>query len=145
MSCTFAQLRAAITTKVSGVTGFNLTRFPPGYFARMQNTIAHKAFLVNIRTSQDAPERQRRAGIYLNTTVIVEFAFRLRPKDVYPTDYDAALDAEEDVIRAVLSSFSGVQAGIEIRYNRSSRLVVDSLEYQIHTLEFTARHVLPNT
>jgi hypothetical protein len=145
MSCSLSQLRTAIASKISALSGFNQTRFPPGYFARMQNTIAHKAFLVNIRTSQDAPERQRRAGIYLNTTVEVEFAFRLRPKDVYPTDYDAALDAEEDVIRAVLSSYSGVQSGIEIRYNRSSRLVVDTIEYQIHNLEFTARHVLPNT
>tara|TARA_Y100000114_G_scaffold138143_1_gene140917 strand:+ start:76 stop:513 length:438 start_codon:yes stop_codon:yes gene_type:complete len=145
MSCTFSQLRAAVATKVAGVSGFKLTRFPPGYFARMQNTIAHKAFLVNLRSSQDAPERQRRAGIYLNTTVEVEFAFRLRPKDVYPTDYDTALNAEEDVIRAVLSSYNGVQPGVEIRYNRSSRQVVDTLEYQIHNIEFTARHVLPNT
>jgi hypothetical protein len=146
MSCTFAQLRTAVSTKVLTVAGMHLTNFPPGYFLRMQNTIAHKAFVVSLRTSTDSNERQRLpVGIYLTTTVEVQYAYRLRPMDIYPTDYDASLNLEEQIIRAVLGSYSGIQAGIELRYNRSTRTVVDSLEYMVHALEFTALHTLPTS
>ena len=138
MSQSFAQVRALIAAMV----GFNLVKMPPQYFGRVANTLAHKGFSVDIRSSQDSGERQRRAGPMMQSTVTVSFAFRLRPKDMYPTDYDAALDAEADVIRACLSSYN---ANIQVRYTRSTRVVQQTLEYAIHTLEFTVLHTLSST
>ena len=78
----------------------------------------------------------------MQSIVTVSFAYRLRPKDMYPTDYDAALDAEADVIRACLSSYN---ADIQIRYTRSTRVVQQTLEYAIHNIEFTVLHTLSST
>lgn len=142
MSQSFAQVRALIAAKVDALAGFNLVKMPPQYFGRVANTLAHKGFSVDIRSSQDSGERQRRAGPMMQSTVTVSFAFRLRPKDMYPTDYDAALDAEADVVRACLSSYN---ADIQVRYIRSTRVVQQTLEYAIHTLEFTVLHTLSST
>ena len=142
MSQSFAQIRSLIAAKVGALVGFNLVKMPPQYFGRVANTLAHKGFSVDIRSSQDSGERQRRAGPMMQSIVTVSFAYRLRPKDMYPTDYDAALDAEADVIRACLSSYN---ADIQIRYARSTRVVQQTLEYAIHTLEFTVLHTLSST
>ena len=142
MSQSFAQVRSLIAAKVDALTGFNLVKMPPQYFGRVQNTLAHKGFTVDVRSSQDSGERQRRIGPMLQSIVIVSFAYRLRPKDMYPTDYDAALDAEGDVIRACLTSYS---TDIQVRYVRSTRVVQQSLEYAIHNIEFSVLHTLPTT
>jgi hypothetical protein len=142
MSCSLPQLRAAVATQVLTVAGMTLTRFPPGYFTRMQNTLAHKAFVVSLRSSTSNERQRSPTNIYLQTTVEIQFCHRLRPKDVYPTDYDASLTLEQDIIKAVIGSYAGVQNGITIRYIRSARSVVESLEYMIHNLEFTAHHTI---
>ena len=142
MSQSFAQVRSLIAAKVDALTGFNLVKMPPQYFGRVQNTLAHKGFTVDVRSSQDSGERQRRIGPMLQSIVMVSFAYRLRPKDMYPTDYDAALDAEGDVIRACLTSYS---TDIQVRYVRSTRVVQQSLEYAIHNIEFSVLHTLPTT
>jgi hypothetical protein len=142
MSQSFAQVRSLIAAKVDALVGFNLVKMPPQYFGRVANTLAHKGFTVDIRSSQDSGERQRRAGPMMQSIVTVSFAYRLRPKDMYPTDYDAALDAEADVIRACLSSYN---ADLQIRYVRSTRVVQQTLEYAIHNIEFTVLHTLSST
>lgn len=144
MSCSLSELRAAVSTQILTLSGFHLIKQPPDYFGRVQNTLAHKAFTVDLRSSSEAVERQRKSvGVMLQTTVGIKFSFRLRPKDLYPTDYDNALDAEKDVINKVLNSYQSVQGGLQIRYNRSTRSVPDSMEYMIINLEFTAQHTLP--
>ena len=142
MSQSFAQVRSLIADNVDALIGFKLVKMPPQYFGRVANTLAHKGFTVDIRSSQDSGERQRRAGPMMQSIVTVSFAYRLRPKDMYPTDYDAALDAEADVIRACLSSYN---ADIQIRYVRSTRVVQQTLEYAIHNIEFTVLHTLSST
>ena len=138
----FSEVRQAIQTKVETVSGFILVPFPPMYFRRIQNTIAHKGFTIDVSTSNDQGERMRGTGsVYLSSTVRVMFAFRLRPKDIV-TDYDNSMDTEEDLIKAVLGSYAGIQAGIQVRYNRSTRDVPDSMEYMVTTLEFTVLHTI---
>ena len=139
MASSFAQVRQAIKTKVETVAGFKLVPFPPNYFRRVQNTIAHKGFTVDMPTSSDEGERMRRGLTYVSSTARVIFAFRLRPKDII-TDYDLCMDVEEDIINAVLEPVQDLQ----IRYNRSTRDVPDSMEYMITTLEFTILHTITN-
>lgn len=139
MASSFAQVRQAIKTKVETVAGFKLVPFPPNYFRRVQNTIAHKGFTVDMPASSDGGERMRRGLTYVSSTARVIFAFRLRPKDII-TDYDLCMDSEEDIINAVL----GPAQDLQIRYNRSTRDVPDSMEYMITTLEFTILHTITN-
>ena len=116
----------------------------PDSFGRLQDTVAHKAFTVEIGAVQArTDERQRRqVGVYSSTSVTIKFAFRLRPLDVYPTDYDAALDLEYQIIDQVLKSYDTIQQQIQIRFNSSDRLSTESSEYTIHTLEFTVLHTI---
>ena len=139
MDSSFAQVRQAIKTKVETVAGFKLVPFPPSYFRRVQNTIAHKGFTVDMPSSSDEGERMRRGLTYVTSTARVIFAYRLRPKDII-TDYDLCMDSEEDIINAVL----GPVQDLQIRYNRSTRDVSDSMEYMITTLEFTILHTITN-
>ena len=146
MSVSFSQLRAAVATQIDALAGFTESRIPPEYFGRNENSVAHLRFAVALSASNDAGERMRRAvGVYASSTVRVIFAYRLRPKDAYPTDYDAALDVEKNVINAVLQSYASIEPHVVIRYNRSARDVTDSTEYMIINLEFTALHMLPTT
>ena len=79
MTTSFAQVRQAIKTKVETVAGFKLVPFPPSYFRRVQNTIAHKGFTVDMPSSSDEGERMRRGLTYVTSTARVIFAYRLRP------------------------------------------------------------------
>ena len=125
------------------LSGMHLSRLPPAYFARQQNTLAHKSFVVGIETVEDTGERQRRnINLYVRTEVEIQFAYRLRPKDIYPTDYDLSLDLEGEVIAAVMGTYSGIQNEISIRFVRSSRSISDTIEYQITTLTFIVQHNL---
>ena len=139
----FAQVRQAIKTKVETVAGFKLVPLPPSYFRRIQNTIAHKGFTVDMPTSSDEGERMRRGITYLSSTARVIFAYRLRPKDII-TDYDLCMDSEEDIINVVLGIYADIRDGIQIRYNRSTRDFPDSMEYMVTTIEFTILHTITN-
>ncbi len=50
-------------------------------------------------SSSAMDERQRKTvGQYISTPVQVVFSYRLRPLDIYPTDYDLAMDKEEEIM-----------------------------------------------
>lgn len=139
----FSQIRSAIVTQIQNVSGMRLSKQLPDYFGRMQDTVAHKGFTVEIGIStQRTDERQRiSVGVYVQTAVIVKVAFRLRPLDVYPTDYDLALDLEDELIHQILQSYQSIQA-IQIRFNQVSRQSTVSNEYILSTIEFTVYHTI---
>ncbi len=142
MALSFSAVRSQVAAKVDALSGFKESRQSPDYFGRTQDTIAHKGFSVQLQTSTAIEERQRRAvGEYVSTSIRVIFAYRLRPLDIYPTDYDAAMDAEETVINAVLESYA-TNNRFTIRYLGSLREVTESQEYIIINLEFTALHTI---
>jgi hypothetical protein len=142
MGVSFAQLRSEIANNIGALSGFTLARMAPTYFGRQQNTVAHLSYVVGVDSTTATTERQRRVvGVYAQTNVVVTFAHRLRPLDVYPTDYDNALDVEQTVINAVLGTYA-INNAFTIRYNGTQRSVVDSQEYIIMQLQFTALHTL---
>jgi len=144
MALSVSQLRAAVATQVLTVSGFSESRIPPDYFGRNENSVAHKRFAVQMSTSNAMPERQRRSiGVMMESIVRVKFSYRLRPKDAYPTDYDAAMDTEQDVINAIIASYASVRPEVEIRYARTVRDITDSTEYMLFDIEFTAYHTIP--
>lgn len=142
MALSYSNLRAAIATKIDALDGFNEVKVPVDFIGRTQKTIAHLGFSIGINSSSDSGERQRRAIYYLDSLVTVKFMFRLRPLDVYPTDYDNCLDKEIDVVKAVLSNYSSIQNEMTIRFNSSSREISSALEFMIVTLTFNVKHTI---
>ena len=138
---TFAQIRSAIDTQISDLSGFVQSKFPADYIARNAKTLSHLGYAIDIQSTQSLGNRQRRSvAVMLSTLVRVVYAFRLRPLQIYPTDYDLALDQEKTVILEVLKSYQSIQSGIEIKYDRSDRRFSDSLEYFISDLTFSVIH-----
>lgn len=142
MSLSFANIRANIASKIDALAGFKESIQTPDFFARTQDSIAHKAFTVGMLSATGVDERQRRSvGVYVSSQIQITFAYRLRPLDIYPTDYDLALTAEESVINAALEAYA-TNNQFTLRYNGSSRQVTDSQEYIIITIDLTALHTI---
>lgn len=142
MAQSLSSIRKQIAAKVAAITGFKESNHTPDYFGRTENTIANKAFAVGVASSVAMEERQRRGiGVYMSTPMIVTFAYRLRPLDVYPTDYDLALDTEQEVIQGILGTYT-LDNAFTIRYLQSQRVVTDSQEYIIISLTFNILHTI---
>ena len=142
MPQSLSSIRKAIATKIETLSGFKESKHTPDFFGRTENTVAHKAFSISVASSTAMEERQRRAvGVYLSTPMQVIFSHRLRPLDIYPTDYDASLDAEEQVINKVLEAYA-TDNEFTIRYTASERSVTDSQEYILITLSFNILHTI---
>jgi len=84
--------------------GWRPSRFVPDLFGKDTDQIAPRVFSVGVGTSTPIGDRQRVAvGTVVETLLSVRFAWRIRA-DAQLTDYDAALDAEEDLLAAVMST-----------------------------------------
>jgi len=142
MAQSLSSIRRAIASKIEEISGFKESKHTPDYFGRTENTVAHRAFSISVSSSTAMEERQRRAvGVYLSTPMQVLFSYRLRPLDIYPTDYDASLDAEESVINKVLEAYA-TDNQFTIRYTGSERNVTDSQEYILISLSFNILHTI---
>ena len=143
MSISVAQVRQAVAAQVATLSGYHEAKLPPQFFGRIQDTIAHKAFAVQIVRSVSMPERQRRSvGLYLNTGITVRFAYRLRPMDTYPTDYDLSMDQAAEVIDKIMQSYSSIRQGLTAKFDSMTHRVTDSIEYIIHDLNFNFLHTI---
>jgi hypothetical protein len=127
---------------VDALTGFHESKFPFDYFGRTTNQKAHLAYACTIESSVALPERQRLpVGVFSQSLCKVVFSYRARPHDL-KDDYDNALDQEVNVIKACLGSYAGIQAGLEIKYERSTRRLTESNEYIIIEIEFSVYHTI---
>jgi hypothetical protein len=143
MSVSVKEVQRAIAIKIGDLSGFREVRQLPELFGRTQNTLAHLGFAVEVSGSQQTNERQRIAvGLYVDTTVRVKLAYRLRPHDLV-LDYGNALDKEQEVIQAVMNR--NFAKGIEVRFLRASRRTPDSQEYLISEIELSALHTIELT
>ena len=143
MAISVAQVRQAVAAQVATLSGYHEAKLPPQYFGRLQDTIAHKAFAVEITRSTAVPERQRRSvGLYLNTYLTVRFAYRLRNMDTYPTDYDLSMDQAAQVLDKVLQSYSGIRQGLTGKFDSMTHRIPEGIEYIIHELNFNFLHTI---
>jgi hypothetical protein len=143
MSVSVKEVQRAIAIKIGDLSGFREIRQLPEMFGRTQNTLAHLGFSVEVSNSQQANERQRIAvGLYVDTTVRVKLAYRLRPHDLV-LDYGNALDKEQEVIQSVMNR--NFAKGIEVRFLRATRRTPDSQEYLISEIELQALHTIELT
>ena len=101
-----ANVRQRIAVRVLTVSGFTESRVPADLFGLIPESVGHKRFAVKLSTSAPVASRQAvRDGLYLTTTILVRYAYRLRPKDL-KTDVDAATEAEELIPAAILADDS---------------------------------------
>ena len=143
MSVSVKDVQRALATKIGALSGYREVRQLPELFGRTQNTLAHLGFSVEVSSSQQANERQRRAvGLYIETLVKVKIAYRLRPHDLI-LDYGNALDKEQEVIQVCMNP--NFAKGIEIRFERATRRTPDSQEYLISEIELSALHTIQLT
>lgn len=143
MSLTLNALRDAIAAQILTISGMQQSPHLPDYFGRTQSTIAHKSFTILIGNVNAFNERQRSAvGVYCVTNVEIMFAYRMRPHDVYPTDYNLALNLENQIINKSLESYAAINGKVQIRFEGSSRTSTQSNEYTLHTLTFRVNHTL---
>ena len=132
-------VRNAIVSKIDALSGFRQTPFPVEMFDRSQNTLAHLGFNVSLQSTQAADERQRvPSRVFMSTNASVIFAYRIRPHSI-STDYNLAMDKEVEVITAILGSYVAT-AGIELRYNQSTRRFAQSLEYALIQIDLNILH-----
>lgn len=99
-----AIVRQTVVAAIGAVNGWKESSWPADLFGRDTAMILHHTFAVGIASttphSRDA--RQRVAeGLLVTSTVVVSWAHRLRG-DAQIGDYDAALDAERDVVGVVM-------------------------------------------
>lgn len=138
-----SQIRQAFAEKIAAITGFKESKHTPDFFGRTENTVAHLAFSVSMASSSAMEERQRTTvGQYISTPVQVVFSYRLRPLDIYPTDYDLAMDQEEEIIAACLGVYSSPKNEFTVRYVSSTRDVTDSQEYMLIYIDFITLHTI---
>ena len=79
---------------------------------------------------------------YVQTNITVIFGYRLRPTEIYPTDYDNSLEQEQEVIIKVLSSYQAIRNEVQLRFISSQGTIAESSEYMIITLNFQAFHTI---
>jgi hypothetical protein len=97
------ELRQAVATAVDALSGWTQSRFPAELFGRDTNSLQHHAFAVHLPdTVPHAREGRQRAseGMWSESAVEVLWAHRIR-NDAAVADYDAALEAEQDLAAAV--------------------------------------------
>lgn len=136
-----ANVRQRIAVRVATVTGFTESRLPLDLFGLVPESVGHRRFAVKVSASDPLETRQAvRNGLYLQTRVLVRFAYRLRPKDI-KTDVDLATDAEELVIAAILADDATLKASLSVQYlSTLGRTVTSSGEYHLTELQFEALH-----
>ena len=141
-----ATIRTRIKTAIEAIAGAGLKESPLPFqaFGRTPNAIANKAFAVGILTSTGTDDRQKPTiGTLTRTSIQIQVAYRIRPL-AQNTDVDNALDLENDIIIALCNrSDSALYADIHIRFETSSRTLVDTGEYMLSSINFEVLHYLP--
>jgi len=130
-------------TTVLGGQGWRHSRFVPDLFGQDTDQINPRVFAVQVGSTDPVGDRQRiQVGTVVRTQLIVRFAWRLRA-DNQLTDYDTALDAEEDVIAAVMST-DNTNLHIELD-TIPQRTVFDDGSLFLGEIQFLTQHRLPLT
>lgn len=137
-------IRSRFATVVDALTGFSESRNPwGGASLRQPQSVAQLRFSVGISSTMASDESRQIAsvGVPTLTNVVVMFNYRLRPKDQI-TDYDAALNEAETVMRALTVRASPLHDNLQIRFDSMTPRISSSGEYMELSLSFLVLHEL---
>ena len=133
------RMQAQVTTSL-GAQGWKPSRYVPELFGRDTDMINPKAFSIGIGRTDISGDRQRISeGTMVYTELVVKFAWRLRA-DNQVADFDAALDAEEDLMVACMSA-SLIDLHIRLE-GIPARQVSPDGDWFLGELTFRAQHRL---
>tara|TARA_R100000664_G_C2760064_1_gene150716 strand:- start:16253 stop:16699 length:447 start_codon:yes stop_codon:yes gene_type:complete len=139
-------IRSRFSTQIKTISGFTESRNPFDGYGRSPNTVSHQRFAVGItgvNTRDDDRQKQPR-GVMCETTVLVRYPYRIRPKDQVAS-YDNALDSAESVMRSITTRSDGLHEKLQIRFQGLDNELSDSGEYLTITLNFNVLHYLSLT
>jgi len=131
-----SSVRQTVSAAIAALDGWTASRWGPELFGRDTAHMMHHAFVVSMpETELTTSQRQKVAeGLVVTTTLEVQWAHNLRG-DGQLADYDAALDAEQDVVGAV----RGI-ATLHVLFQRATRRVVAE-GWVLGTVRFQAVHL----
>lgn len=141
---TVAEARQHVAAAIDaglGASGWQESTVPWDLFASIEGeNLLHKCYAVGAIQSQPQNlDRQRLAeGVYQATTVSVRWSYQLSALDQL-TVYDAGLDAELEILQAVMAD--ALKNSFHVKYN-SARRVVDEDGYMLGELIFSVHHSL---
>ena len=144
MPATLKSLRQRVETAIDAVTGFSPAKHPYNVFGRDPSSVLHRRFAVGVPRTEPVPNRRQRTdvGAVVNTLIGVTYCMRVRPKDQVAS-YDDSLDAEAEIIKAVMADSAALKADAVISFAGVSIREVDPAgEWIIGEVEFTALHTL---
>tara|TARA_R110000824_G_scaffold66827_5_gene173154 strand:+ start:2273 stop:2716 length:444 start_codon:yes stop_codon:yes gene_type:complete len=144
MAATVKSIRQRVETAIDAVTGFSPSKHPYDVFGRDPSSVLHKRFAVGVPSTLPVANRRQRTsvGAVCNTTIGVTYCTRVRPKDQVDS-YDDSLDAEAEIIKAVMADTAALKVDASISFDGVVRREVDPAgEWIIGDIEFTALHVL---
>ena len=144
MPATVKSLRQRVETAIDAVSGFTVAKHPYNVFGRDPSSVLNKRFAVGVPRTEPVPNRRQRKGdgAVCQTVIGVTYCMRVKPKDQVAS-YDESLDAEAEIIKAVMAQTAALAADASITFSGVvQREVVPSGEWFIGDIEFTALHVL---
>ncbi len=140
----FSTIRDRFSDAIGTISGFSLSRNPFDGYGRSPNSVAHQRYAVGIQNSAARTDDRQRlsTGIMSDTSVMVTYPFRIRPKDQV-SSYDDALDSAESVIQKIVNRSSPLHDNLTIRYTGMDNELSDAGEYIRISLTFNILHYLP--
>lgn len=141
-----SEIRSRLKTAIEAIAGEGLKESPLPFqaFGRTPNAIGSKSFAVGIISSTSTEDRQRPTiGTLTQTQIQIQVSYRIRPL-AQNTDVDNAMDLENDIIIAVCNrGDSSLYANLHIKFLSVDRILVDTGEYLLSSINFLALHYLP--
>jgi len=142
MSLSISTIRARVAAGIDAIPDWHISRWAGPNLGLETADRLHRCALVEVPTTELSTSRQRprrSEGAWVESRVVVHWAWRLRG-DAQLTDYDAAADAEELLIAAVL----GISASdLTIRWVSSERPVQEpDSDWLVGHLTFRAQHMM---
>lgn len=142
MSLAPHSIRSRVAAAIEAVTGWSESPTVYDRFPDATRQVAHLGFAVGVPdTTTLAQDRQRPAnGVYAFTVVGVRWTHRLRA-DAQVADYDAACQAELDMVAAVMGMTRN--PGLAPRLRSANRSVVADGTYVLGSAIFDVSHTYP--
>ena len=103
MTLATSDIRRRVADAIRALPGWTESRWTYDLFPLDTSSLAHHAYAVGVPSSTPVDrDRQRRAGALMVTSVAVRWLHRVRA-DRQVADYDDALDAELDLMAAIMA------------------------------------------
>tara|TARA_B100000963_G_C22484040_1_gene606061 strand:+ start:190 stop:639 length:450 start_codon:yes stop_codon:yes gene_type:complete len=139
-------IRSRLKTAIENISGGGLKESPLPFqaFGRTPNAIGHKSFSIGILSSNSTDDRQKaNIGTLTQTDIQIQMSFRLKPL-AQNEDVDNAMDLENAIIIAVCNrTDTNLYQNLHFKFVSCSRVLVDSGEYILSSINFESLHYLP--